>query len=297
MRGTTKLVLVMGWLGYGLLPWYLVERASLVSVAWLSGYPFGRAGTALALALSGGAPWLLPVGLALLAATVASGLRDEKIVARILILAGAAGIALFFAQGFAIGIRGQGIPGLAALLGGAGAAQPGMGAGAFLCVLSLLLLLCHGLAYRRAIAVATLFVTSARSRIIVAADRACSCFFPVVTVLESAVTDQNGNFALVGLLVQPLTSIPRSGAWIASTANTALAAWPGTRCSSRFSDGVGTTLLGLACALLIAVRTGMPLQAGDARADGAADHHAALRHRSRADPALRPLGHGLEPDV
>jgi iron(III) transport system permease protein len=193
MRGTTKLVLVMGWLGYGLLPWYLVERASLVSVAWLSGYPFGRAGTALALALSGGAPWLLPVGLALLAATVASGLRDEKIVARILILAGAAGIALFFAQGFAIGIRGQGIPGLAALLGGAGAAQPGMGGGAFLCVLSLLLLLCHGLAYR-GYCRGDLFTTSAIGIIVLLIG--LFIFFPVVTVLESALIDQNGAFAL-----------------------------------------------------------------------------------------------------
>ncbi|MBX9873882.1 MAG: iron ABC transporter permease, partial [Beijerinckiaceae bacterium] len=251
MRGTTKLVLVMGWLGYGLLPWYLVERASLVSVAWLSGYPFGRAGTALALALSGGAPWLLPVGLALLAATVASGLRDEKIVARILILAGATGIALFFAQGFAIGIRGQGIPGLAALLGGAGAAQPGMGAGAFLCVLSLLLLLCHGLAYR-GYCRGDLFTTSAIGIIVLLIG--LFIFFPVVTVLESALIDQNGAFALSAFTSRFFDSSIWGLGCLTANTNCGVA-W--NTLFLAVLCGVITTLLGLACALLI-LRTGMP---------------------------------------
>ena len=44
MRPATRLVLLIGWLGYALLPWYLPE-------GWdLARYPFGRAGTALALA-------------------------------------------------------------------------------------------------------------------------------------------------------------------------------------------------------------------------------------------------------
>ncbi|MDP3257739.1 iron ABC transporter permease [Bosea sp. (in: a-proteobacteria)] len=251
MRGTTKLVLLLGWLGYGLLPWYLVERASLVSFGWLNGYPFGRAGTALALSLSGEAPWLLPAGLALVAATVASGLRDEKIVARILILAGMAGIALFFAQGFAIGIRGQGIPGLAALLGGAGAAQPGMGAGAFLCILSLLLLLCHGLAYR-GYCRGDLFTTSAIGIIVLLIG--LFIFFPVVTVLESALIDQDGAFALSAFTSRFFDSSIWGLGCLTSNTNCGVA-W--NTLFLAVLCGVITTLLGLACALLI-LRTGMP---------------------------------------
>lgn len=251
MRGSTKLVLAMGWLGYGLLPWYLVERASLVSFGWLNGYPFGRVGTALALSLSGEAPWLLPVGLALVAATVASGLRDEKIVARILMLAGAAGIALFFAQGFAIGIRGQGMPGLAALLGGAGAAQPGMGAGAFLCILSLLLLLCHGLAYR-GYCRGELFTTSAIGIIVLLIG--LFIFFPVVTVLESALIDQNGAFALSAFTSRFFDSSIWGLGCLTANTNCGVA-W--NTLFLAVLCGVITTLLGLACALLI-LRTGMP---------------------------------------
>ncbi len=70
VRGATRLVLALGWLGYALAPWYLVEGMSLRSFGWLASYPFGKAGSALALALSGQAPWLLPIGAALLVATL-----------------------------------------------------------------------------------------------------------------------------------------------------------------------------------------------------------------------------------
>jgi iron(III) transport system permease protein len=251
MRGSTKLALLLGWLGYGLLPWYLVERASLVSVAWLNGYPFGRAGTALALSLSGEAPWLLPVGLALAAATAATTLRNEQIVARILMLAGAAGIALFFAQGFAIGIRGQGIPWLAALLGRAGAAQPGLGGGALLCVMSLLLLLCHGLAYR-GYCKGDLFTTSAIGVIVLLIG--LFIFFPVATILESALIGPDGAFALSAFTSRFFDSSIWGLGCITANTNCGVA-W--NTLLLAVLCGVITTLLGLACALLI-LRTGMP---------------------------------------
>ena len=69
MAPATRLVLLIGWLGYALMPWYLVEGMSLTNWAWLAEYPFGKAGSALALSLSGQTPWLLPVGVALAAAT------------------------------------------------------------------------------------------------------------------------------------------------------------------------------------------------------------------------------------
>ena len=70
MRATTKLVLLLGWLGYAVLPWYFVEGMSLTRLGWAAGYPFGKAGSALALGLSGQAPWLLWIGAELAGATV-----------------------------------------------------------------------------------------------------------------------------------------------------------------------------------------------------------------------------------
>ena len=148
MAPATRLVLLIGWLGYALMPWYLVEGMSLTNWAWLAEYPFGKAGSALALALSGQTPWLLPVGIALAAATLFWGSADRQRTATVLLWAGLLGIALFFAQAFSIVLKDQGISWLAALLGGAGASQRGIGGGAFLTLVSLLFLLCHGLAYR-----------------------------------------------------------------------------------------------------------------------------------------------------
>ena len=44
MAPATRLVLLIGWLGYALMPWYLVEGMSLTNWAWLAEYPFGKGG-------------------------------------------------------------------------------------------------------------------------------------------------------------------------------------------------------------------------------------------------------------
>ena len=90
VRGATRLALCLGWLGYALAPWYLVEGMGLGSFGWLAGYPLGKAGSGLALALSGQAPWLLSVGLALLVASVLAGLLWDKHGASLTFIAGAA---------------------------------------------------------------------------------------------------------------------------------------------------------------------------------------------------------------
>ena len=168
-----------------------------------------------------------------------------------LIVAGAAGMALFFAQGFAIALKGQGMPWLAALLGGAEASQPGMGAGAFLCILSLLLLLCHGLAYR-GYCRGDLFTTSAIGIIVLLIG--LFIFFPVVTILESALIDQNGAFALSAFTARFFDSSIWGLGCLTASVNCGVA-W--NTLLLAVLCGVITTLLGLACALLI-LRTGMP---------------------------------------
>lgn len=251
MAPATRLALLIGWIGYALMPWYLVEGMGLTDFGWLAGYPLGKAGSALALALSGQAPWLLPPGLALVAATLVVGSKDRRRTATVLIAAGALGMLLFFAQAFAIVLKDQGMPAIAALLGGAGAVQRGMGGGAFLTLLSLLLLLCHGLAYR-GVCRGDLFTTSSIGIVVMLIG--LFIFFPVWIILKSALIEPDGTFA--------------PGAFFARFLDTTI--WGlgcinrGTNCGVAWNTlvlavlcGVITTLLGLACALLI-LRTGMP---------------------------------------
>lgn len=252
MRPATRLVLLLGWLGYAVIPWYLPDGISLTQFGWLADYPFGKAGSALALALSGAAPWLLPLGALLLVATLQIGRTDAGFVGKVLVATGLAGVALFFAQGFAIALKGQGMPWLAALLGGGGeAAQGGMGFGAFLTVLALLLLLCHGLAYR-GVCRGDVFTTSSIGIIVLLIG--LFIFFPVVTILRSALVDRDGALAL-GAFAERFVS-PSIWGLGCLTANTNCGvAW--NTLILAVLTGVITTLLGLACALLI-LRTGMP---------------------------------------
>jgi len=251
MRAATKLALLLGWLGYALLPWYFVEGMSLTEFGWLAGYPLGKAGSALALALSGQAPWLLPIGVALVAATAVMSSRDTPRVATVLVWAGLAGMVLFFAQGFAIALENQGIPWLAALLGGSGATQRGMGAGGFLAILSLLLLLCHGLAYR-GVCRGDLFTTSSIGIVILLIG--LFIFFPVATILRSALVDQSGAFAPSAFVARFFDSSIWGLGCLSANVNCGVA-W--NTLVLAVLTGVITTLLGLACALLI-LRTGMP---------------------------------------
>ncbi|MGO4286552.1 ABC transporter permease [Bosea sp. TAB14] len=251
MAPATRLVLLIGWIGYALMPWYLVEGMGLTDLGWLAGYPFGKAGSALALALSGEAPWLLPVGIALAVATAFMGSADRARTAKVLIGAGLLGMLLFFAQAFAIVLKDQGIPWLAALLGGAGAAQRGMGGGGFLTLLALLLLLCHGLAYR-GICRGDLFTTSSIGIVILLIG--LFIFFPVWIILKSALIEADGTFAPAAFLARFLDASIWGLGCVTSNTNCGVA-W--NTLVLAVLCGVITTLLGLACALLI-LRTGMP---------------------------------------
>jgi len=251
MAPATRYVLLIGWLGYALMPWYLVEGMSLTRWGWLAEYPFGKAGSALALALSGQTPWLLPVGVALAAATLFWGSQDRQRTARVLLWAGLLGMVLFFAQAFAIVLKDQGIGWLAALLGGAGASQHGIGGGAFVTLLALLFLLCHGLAYR-GVCRGDLFTTSTIGLIILLIG--VFIFFPVAIILKSALVDQNGAFAPSAFIVRFLDSSIWGLGCVTSNTNCGVA-W--NTLILAVLCGVITTLLGLACALLI-LRTSMP---------------------------------------
>jgi iron(III) transport system permease protein len=251
MRPSTKLALLVGWLGYAILPWYLPDGGSLTQWNWLTGYPLGKSGTALALALTGQAIWLLPIGLALLLASTQIWRKKTTSVATILIWSGLLGLILLFAQGFSIGLKTQNIAWLAAPLGGLGASQAGMGYGAFFTIVALLLLICHGLAYR-GICRGDLFTTSSIGMIILLIG--LFIFFPVATILKSALVDKAGDFA-PGIFIERFLDSSIWGLECLSSSKSCGVAW--NTLILAILCGAITTLLGLACALLV-LRTGMP---------------------------------------
>ena len=221
----------------------------------------------------------LPRGIALLPLR-ASG------AARCSLLASAIGLVLFVAQALGIGLRGW-TRGLAHGRCSANwrRARSASAPAATLVLIALLSLLSIGLALRGAFG-GDAFVAGAVTT--VAASILLFTAWPILRILVQAFQDGDGVF-VPALLIERLSA---EKIWSLRC----LAG--GGRCGVAWNTlflalccGAGTTALGLAFAL-IATRTGFALQEDAARADGAADHHAALRDRPGADPGVRPLRPG-----
>ena len=178
--------IVLGWIGYAVLPWYGFDRATVPS---LGDYVVGGSGLVLGLK---GAWWLLPVLVPLLAALRPTFSAPRQMESAWLITAGVAGLALVLLQGFTIGLNGWTVDALKATFGEPGPKQAGMGYGAALTSASLLIVLCHGLA-ARGWCRGDAFVTSAIG--VVIALIIVFVFFPVSTILASAFADNSGKFA------------------------------------------------------------------------------------------------------
>lgn len=248
MTRSSILWLALGWLGYAVLPWYAVGSAGLAA------YPTGRAAPALLQGMTGGAPWLLPLGLALLVASAPLLMRRSREAAASWLTAGGlAGLAWIVIEGLAIGLNGWRYDGLGALFGLPGPAQGGMGAGAGVTALSFLLLLSYGLAWRGWCRGDAFIVSSIA---IIAALIAVFVFYPVSTVLASAVQDGKGQLDLQQFQAK---FFDRS-VWGLDCLGGNLrcgVAW--NTLALAVATGLGTTLLGLAFAL-IATRTTFKLK-------------------------------------
>jgi iron(III) transport system permease protein len=179
--------------------------------------------------------------------------REDPWVGRALVAAGALGLAWTVAQGFAIGLRGWSAPWLAALFGGEGPRQPAMGGGAGLVALAFLMLLCCGLA-ARGVFRGDAFLTGTVGLVI--ALITLFVFYPILTVLASAVRDDAGRFA-PGVFLDKF--LDRSVWGLDCLAGP-------LRCGVAWNTlflavvvGAVTTLLGLAFAL-VATRTRFPFK-------------------------------------
>jgi len=185
--------IVLGWVGFALLPWYGFDRTA---VPTLTDYIVG--GSALVHGLNG-AWWLLPILVPLLLSLRPALLPSRTDNSTWLIAAGILGLALVVIQGFTIGLNGWTLDALKALTGDNGPSQSGMGYGAALTATALLIILCHGLA-ARGWCRGDAFVTSSIG--VVVALIIVFVFFPVSTILASAFADNDGHFAPLEFLVK-----------------------------------------------------------------------------------------------
>ncbi|MBI3452644.1 MAG: iron ABC transporter permease, partial [Rhodospirillales bacterium] len=249
MTRIAALWLGLGWAAFALLPWYVIEGGGFFAFGWVLTYPDPATASALLQGLTYGRWWLLPLALPLLLPLLAARMtREDPRVARLLIAAGTLGLVFLFGEGFAIDHRGWTASWLGAIFGAPGPRQAGMGYGAAIYGGAALILLAQGFAakgYCRGdgftvgaivliVALITLFV-----------------FFPVTTILSSAVRDNDGNLALALFAVKFLDQ----SIWGLDCIYSDL------RCGVAWNTlflavvvGAGSTLLGLAFAL-IAART------------------------------------------
>jgi len=245
-----KIWLAMGWLGFAVLPWYLGDGTSVSG-----SYPLGPSGSALVHGVAGGRPWLLPLGLPLLFGLALLRRHPGRGSANRLIAVGATGLIWLLCQGALIDHRGWTLGALAGAWSAPGPIQGGMGYGAFLVALALLMLLCRGLAQRGACR-GDAFIVSAIGLII--ALIAIFVLFPLTEVLVSAAEDNAGKFAPAAFFAK----FADRSIWGLGCLASGVAC--GVAWNSLFLAvlaGVATTALGLAFALLV-TRAALPLKRG-----------------------------------
>ncbi|MEQ1616491.1 MAG: iron ABC transporter permease [Hyphomicrobiaceae bacterium] len=247
MPRAVSLWLLVGVFGAAILPWYALGNG-LFSADWLRAYPDAATGSAFYQIFAAGRVWLLLPILPLLAVIGMLAMRlPVAQSARLLALASIAGMALMLLQGFAI-IHNGPAPGLIGLLAPAGAKQAGMGYGALALGTAYLMLLSCALAaqgYCRG----DLFVVG--SIALVVAMIALFVFFPVLTILASAMQDNQGQWA-PALFFDKLFDKSIWGIGCITGGVSCGVAW--NTVMLGLAVGFGTTVLGMAFAL-VAVRT------------------------------------------
>lgn len=235
--------LLAAWASFVLLPWYKVEGGFL-SLDWLA-RPVDAA-PAVLLAL-GGRLWLLPLILPLLLASWLVARRNLYGLAA----AGAAGLAWLTVEGFSIIHSGWGFGWLGDLAGRPGPMQQGLGWGAALYAVAMLMFIAEALA-ARGWCKGDRFVVG--SLLIVIASLILFVAYPLLSILASAIKDNEGNvvpalFAekLFSASIWSLRCLYGEGSCGVAWNTVAIAVLVGFFC----------TALGLALAL-IALRTRLP---------------------------------------
>jgi iron(III) transport system permease protein len=250
MRRLVGFWFVLAAAAFFFLPWQLQEDG-FFGFDWLASYPDDQTASAFFYAI-GDRRWLWGVLLAILAGGASLAFeRADKRFGYALIASGAVGILYTLGQGFAIGLQGLGWPWLEAVVGPIDTQQFGLGWGAVIVLTAFLVWVSLGIAalgmFRGDAFVAGGVVVS--SGLILA-----FVFYPIMTMLAGAATDEEGRF--VGDLF--MRRILADDIW---EMNCLVG---GSRCGVMFNTvvmgtltGILSTLMGLGFAL-VAVRTQFP---------------------------------------
>ncbi|ESW67769.1 iron ABC transporter permease [Mesorhizobium sp. LSJC285A00] len=242
--GRSALAWVMAaWASFVLLPWYKVEGGFL-SFDWLA-QP-ADATPAILLAL-GGRPWLLPLILPLLLASWLVARNNPKRLA----VAGAAGLLWLAIEGFSIIHSGWGFGLLTQIAGTPGPIQPGLGWGAALYAVAMLMFIAEALA-ARGWCKGDRFVVGSLS--IVIASLILFVAYPLLSILTSAIKDNDGN-VVPALFVEKIFSANIWSLRCLYGEGSCGVAW--NTVAIAVLVGFFCTALGLALAL-IALRTKLP---------------------------------------
>lgn len=183
---------LIGVLGYLLLPWYAQQDANgLLAVGRVWGD--AQAANGLLQAAQQGRPWLWLGLLGLALAGVGAALPAGRQQGAVLIAGGALGLVALLLSGFTIGARGWAFEWMNTHLGELGTRQPGMGWGGFVVLSALLVLLAFGIA-RRGFFKGDLFVAAA----VLGCGSLLALFivFPVLKALSAAFFLEDGPFSL-----------------------------------------------------------------------------------------------------
>ena len=172
--------LLVGALGYLLLPWYALQD-TVLGIAWLRDWAGNDNAPAIVQAFRHGRSWLLPLAALILAgsALLAPGL-DPRVRANGMLAVGTAGFTYLLVQGFAIGPVGWSFDALTHGFGPLAGKQYGMGIGASLVACAFAMIASLGLAGRGYFK-GDAFV--AGTVVAVGALVAVFTFFPVLTIL------------------------------------------------------------------------------------------------------------------
>lgn len=187
--------IIIGWAGFLILPWYVVEDG-LFSFDWLyDGYPFDTDyAPAVFLIAQGEKFWLAPLLAPLVAVLMAIGRKkSDPLYPTLLIYSGLFGFAWLAFQGLGIGLRGWQFDWLEALFGPLDDRQFGMGYGALLLAAAFLFLFTQGIAARGAIN-GDVFVVSAIGGVIAVVS--IFVFFPIGKMLVAAFITEDQTYSI-----------------------------------------------------------------------------------------------------
>ena len=193
MRGLVISWILIGSIGYFILPWY-VTGDGFFSIEWLLYYSFEDYGSAVAAAFANKQYWLLPIVIPLLLPLFAfNAKQNTQFYSNLFIYSGILGFAYLFLQGFSIGIRGWNFEVFLNLFGEV-ERQYGMGIGAVLTCSAFVFYITHGLAARGWLNGDNFIVGSIGSIIILVS---LFVFFPIFRMFAFAFKSSDGGYELI----------------------------------------------------------------------------------------------------